>query len=76
MILLTQMLTTTADGHGCAWNRSLSLCPASRQDLRLWTPLDMPDLATDQKVGGSSPSERATSSQAKAHFYGVRSRIG
>src|SRR5215469_10686793 len=25
-------------------------------------------VATDQKVGGSSPSERATSSQARVHF--------
>jgi len=27
-----------------------------------WTPVDAPRLATDQKVGGSSPSERAYSS--------------
>jgi hypothetical protein len=30
----------------------------------------------DQKAGGSSPSERATSPQARAYFYGVRNLSG
>jgi hypothetical protein len=44
-------------------------------DLRQWTLSERPDVrheTTDQKVGGSSPSERATYSQVRATFSGVR----
>jgi hypothetical protein len=50
VILLTRMLTTALDRQGQAWNGSQPLRPASRQDLRPWTALDVPDLATDQKA--------------------------
>ena len=44
-------------------------------DLRIRTPADSPDArheTTDQKVGGSSPSERATYTQVRAIFSGAR----
>jgi hypothetical protein len=40
-------------------------------DLRIRTPVDPPDArheTTDQKVGGSSPSERAEHPQVKVTF--------
>jgi hypothetical protein len=43
-----------------AWSSSPTTCSASRSDRHPGTALDVPDLATDQKAGGSSPSERAT----------------
>src|SRR5215469_4978558 len=33
--------------------------------------LDSPPVPTDQKAGGSNPSERATSPQARGQFYSV-----
>jgi hypothetical protein len=62
--LLTRMLTTDLDERGRDRSGSPSRGSLSRLIRRPWTPLDGPDLATDQKVGGSSPSERATSPQA------------
>ena len=47
------------DDPGLPWIHSDS--PAIRQQVggRMWTVLDTLDLATDQKAGGSNPSERA-----------------
>jgi hypothetical protein len=39
-----------------------------------WTPVDSPRLATDQQVGGSSPSERADRSWSEWVSSGQRSR--
>ena len=49
-ILLTRMLTTALDEHGCRWNRSWPMRHLSRLDRRTWMLLDTFDLATDQKV--------------------------
>ena len=58
--LATRMLTTNLDKPGCGWNSPPSRVGLSRLVRRSWTAPDGPDLATDQKVGGSSSSERAT----------------
>jgi hypothetical protein len=47
------------DSSGCSWTKPSSVTPASRPVRQLRTDLDGRNLATDQKVGGSSPSERA-----------------
>src|SRR5262245_56234085 len=39
---------------------------------RWWTPVDGPRLATDQKVGGSSPTERAHCSWSEQGSNGRR----
>jgi hypothetical protein len=59
LTLLTRMLTTNLDGPGSTWINLPPVSSASRPVRRSWTLVDSPDLATDQKVGGSSPSERA-----------------
>ncbi len=59
LILLTDLLTADMDGTGCCWTQPPSAPAASRPNGRLRTDLDGRNLATDQKVGGSSPSERA-----------------
>src|SRR5215472_11515945 len=59
LILLTRMLTTDMDELGCGWNGLSTPSGAARQAGRWWTTPDILDLATDQKAGGSSPSERA-----------------
>jgi hypothetical protein len=51
------------NGHGqprMQLDQATAHSPASRRVRRLRTGLDDRNLATDQKVGGSSPSERAT----------------
>jgi hypothetical protein len=72
MILLTDLLTTALDEPGQGWTNSPSSTYTRRQCRRLWPYVDKPDLATDQKAGGSSPSERATSSQVSGHSSVVR----
>ena len=47
------------DNAGCNWIPQPSATPASRPVRQPRTDLDGRNLATDQKVGGSSPSERA-----------------
>jgi hypothetical protein len=59
VILLTLMLTTDLDEPGYGWNGSPIASGATRLSRRLWTTPDSLDLATDQKAGGSNPSERA-----------------
>jgi hypothetical protein len=51
LILLTDLLTADLEGPGRGWSRSPTARPASRSNRRSWTALDVPDLATDQKVG-------------------------
>src|SRR5437016_3048748 len=58
-ILLTQLLTTNLDERGRDWNCPVTVGRASGPNGQQRSDLDKPDLATDQKVGGSSPSERA-----------------
>jgi len=58
-IVLTQLLTTNLDEHGRGWNCHVTIERASGSYGQQRLHLDEPDLATDQKVGGSSPSERA-----------------
>lgn len=58
-VLLTDLLTTDVDNPGSRWTRPRSTIPVSMPVRQLQTDLDSPDLATDQKVGDSSPSERA-----------------
>jgi len=58
-ILLTQLLTTNLDERGRGWNCHVTIERASGPYGQRRPHLDEPDLATDQKVGGSSPSERA-----------------
>src|SRR6185437_10018779 len=60
LALLTRMLTTNLDGPGSTWINLPPTSSANSPVRRSWTLVDSPDLATDQKVGGSSPSERAT----------------
>jgi hypothetical protein len=60
LALLTRMLTTNLDGPGSTWINSPPTSSANRPVRRSWTLVDSSDLATDQKVGGSSPSERAS----------------
>jgi hypothetical protein len=66
------MLTTGLDEPGRRWDGSLAATGASRLARRWWTALDNRDLATDQKAGGSSPSERASEAtgQGLATGYG------
>jgi hypothetical protein len=64
VILLTDLLTTDLDGHGRGWGRSPATCPASSSNRHSWTALDVPDLATDQKVAGSSPRDMREMSEA------------
>ena len=59
LILLTDLLTTELNNPGFSWTRQPSMTPASRSARQPWTDLDSRNLATDQKVGGSSSSERA-----------------
>src|ERR1022692_5058716 len=54
------MLTTDLDKPGRGWNGPPSGGGLTRPVRQSWTGPDGPDLATDQKVGGSSSSERAT----------------
>jgi restriction system protein len=54
------LLTTAVDGTGCNWTPATNATPTSRAVRQQRTGLDGRDLATDQKVGGSSPSERAS----------------
>ena len=61
LILLTDLLTTDLDSHGRGWEPLTAYYPIASSNRRPWMAPDVPDLATDQKVGGSSPSERATS---------------
>jgi hypothetical protein len=58
MILLTDLLIAAMNNPGCGWIRRHSATP-SRPNGHLWTDLDGWNLATDQKAGGSSPSEHA-----------------
>ncbi len=58
-ILLTRLLTTNLDERGQGWNCPVATGRASGRYGQRRPDLDEPDLATDQKVGGSSPSERA-----------------
>src|SRR5690606_26826952 len=58
-ILLTPALTTALDDHGRLWDLGGQISPPSRDSCRRWTPADNSDLATDQKVRGSSPLGRA-----------------
>jgi hypothetical protein len=58
-ILLTRLLTTNLDERGRGWNCYATVERASERYGLRRPDLDDPDLATDQKVGGSSPSERA-----------------
>ena len=58
-ILLTRLLTTNLDERGRGWNCPVATGRASGRYGQRRPDLDEPDLATDQKVGGSSPSERA-----------------
>lgn len=57
LILLTDLLIADLDNHGHGRTEPPSATPASRPARQLQTGLDEPDLATDQKVGGSSRSE-------------------
>src|SRR5262249_36537366 len=59
-ILLTQLLTTNLDECGRGWNCPVARGRASGTYGQRRPDLDEPDLATGQKAGGSSPSERAT----------------
>ena len=67
LILLTRMLTTDLDELGCGWNGLSTPSGLARWARRWWTTPDSSDLATDQKVGGSSPSERATETPGQRH---------
>jgi hypothetical protein len=58
-ILLTRLLTTGLDKGGRRWNCPVAMGRVSGPYGQGRPDLDEPDLATDQKVGGSSPSERA-----------------
>jgi hypothetical protein len=58
-ILLTDLLTTDVDDPRCSWTRPPFVTTVSRFVRQSQTDLDDRSLATDQKVGGSSPSERA-----------------
>jgi len=58
-ILLTDLLTTAVDDPEYSWTTHPPATFVSRLIRQLRTDLDDPNLATDQKVGGSSPSERA-----------------
>jgi hypothetical protein len=58
-IVLTQLLTTNLDEHGRGWNCRVTMERASGPYGQQRLHLGEPDLATDQKVGGSSPSKRA-----------------
>ena len=58
-ILLTQLPTTNLDELGRGWNCHVTMECTSGPYGQRRPHLDEPDLATDQKVGGSSPSERA-----------------
>src|SRR5215831_18070788 len=60
LILLTNLLTPDLDKLGCSWIRQPSTVPASRPVRQGRAGLDNPNLATDQEVGGSSLSERAS----------------
>src|SRR5262245_37184309 len=59
LILLTVLLTADLDNPGYSWTRQPPTAPATRPVRQLRTDLDGRNLATDQKAGGSSPSERA-----------------
>src|SRR2546423_10178093 len=67
-ILLPSRWTTPVPG-GQLWN----VGPAHGQQQTVLDGLPKP---TDQKVGGSSPSERATPPQVRAHFLGVNGSLG
>lgn len=55
-ILLTRVLTTTLDEHGCHWNRSRPMCRLSRSYRSSWTAADISDLATDRMLPEVSAS--------------------
>jgi len=61
------LLTANLDNPGYSWTKAPYATLASRPARRLWTDQDGRNLATDQKVGGSSPSERATESPGQRH---------
>jgi hypothetical protein len=65
------MLTTGLDETGRRWDGSLAATGASRLARRWWTALDNRDLATDQKAGGSSPSERASEATGQGLATGM-----
>ena len=46
--MLTRVLTTTLDSHGCG---QTGAALEQQVEGQIWTALDTPDLATDQKVG-------------------------
>jgi hypothetical protein len=63
-ILLTGLLTTAVDGTGCNWTPATNATATNSPVRQQRTGLDGPDLATDQKVAGSSARDVREMSEA------------